>query len=236
MKSKTIVGLTSMLASAALLTAVFAAPVIAEESEYTWSIDLDCLLCHQKQADSLSGAASATEAMDDPIESADKTSADDADKTGSASEISDPANSEDADSENLTHLNAVSNYASMHVADFNIGCTDCHVDSDELAKGHKKLNSGKEAKRLKKSEVESTVCTSCHQVDDLADATKDCQLLVDTNDTVVNPHALPQGEGHAGIQCTDCHQVHNGKSIKESATSACLQCHHAGVFECNTCH
>ena len=231
MKPRVIVGLTSLLASTMLFAVIFAASAIAEESEYTWSIDLDCLLCHQKQADSLSGDASTAEITSDSAKSTGEAPANDGDKTGSASETSSPSVSEDQ-----THLDEVSNFASMHAADFSIGCTDCHVDSEGLAKGHKKLNSGKEAKRLKKSEVESTVCTSCHQVDDLADATKDCQLLVDTNGTVVNPHALPQGEGHAEIQCTDCHQVHSGESIKESATSTCLQCHHAGVYECNTCH
>ena len=170
------------------------------ETNYEWSIKLDCTECHAKETASLENA----EEKGTP-----------SDKTASSK---------------------VDGYAVMHAGDFGLTCIDCHVDSDELAKGHKKLNSGKEAKRLKKSDVACDVCATCHNADDLVAKTADYKGLVDSNGTVVNPHHLPATESHTAITCTDCHQVHSGEPIAESAPGACTSCHHAGVYECGTCH
>lgn len=42
----------------------------------------------------------------------------------------------------------------------------------------------------------------------------------------------PDG-GHADIVCADCHAMHSAGS---TAAETCVSCHHAGVYECNTCH
>ena len=98
------------------------------------------------------------------------------------------------------------------------------------------MNSGKEATRLKKSEVDASICLTCHQPEKLVEATADYTGLTDTKGTTVNPHELPKVGNHETIQCFNCHQVHSEKAITETAIAACNSCHHAGVFECNTCH
>ena len=58
--------------------------------------------------------------------------------------------------------------------------------------------------------------------------------LTDSNGTMVNPHeVMGLTEGHADIVCADCHAMHSAGS---TAAETCVSCHHAGVYECNTCH
>ena len=202
------------LALAALLAATLAPAAWAatQETSYEWSMDLDCALCHQKEAEGLAPAEAdeTKEAEAEPIES-------DTDEKGAGT-------------------TPVSAYAAMHVQTFGLECVACHSDEEGLAVGHKNLNSGKEARRLKKSKVDSEVCTTCHKAEDLAGKTADYRGLTDSNGTVVNPHDLPQVESHQSIACTDCHQAHSGKQIDFTAATTCNSCHHAGVYECNTCH
>ena len=129
-------------------------------------------------------------------------------------------------------------YVATHASRFGFTCATCHDDEAGLAEGHEKLNSGKVSKRLKKSSVSSEACLACHSWDDLAAATEGYDGLVDERGTVVNPHALPDVEEHATIACTDCHKAHTlgAKPVADSSIIACLTCHHAGVFECGTCH
>ena len=119
-------------------------------------------------------------------------------------------------------------------------CTTCHSDIDSLATAHDGVQFGDKApKRLKKTTIDTTACFSsgCHgSQEDLAAKTEACAILTDANGTVVNPHALPGGESHDSIHCTDCHEAHSGRTIDETGMGTCISCHHAGVFECNTCH
>lgn len=184
-----------------------------EGGTYEWSMELDCTLCHQKEADSF-------------IEDAEATSKDiettlmDTGEDGVVPEKDD----------------AVLNYAAEHVNGFGLECTTCHEESEGLNKAHSKLNSGKEARRLKKSEVPSGVCLSCHNQEDLAEATFDV-ALIDDKGTKINPHDLPAGTKHEEINCVGCHAVHSAPDdLEEAAVDMCISCHHAGIFECNTCH
>ena len=204
-----------------------------EGTDYEWSAELDCTLCHQKEAAGLGlmEAPEAEEGTDDA----------DAVKDGDKADVKDAEKDEGKDGaglseEELARIAEVSAYAPMHAEMFKLDCATCHEDTEDLAKGHKKLNSGKEASRLKKSQVAQGVCTPCHEQEKLAEATEGYQGLTDTDGTTVNPHALPEVESHAGIACTDCHQVHSGKTIDATAMTTCNSCHHAGVFECGTCH
>ena len=187
----------------------------AAQTEYKWSMDLDCALCHAKEAASLGLTAAAEEGTADGAK-ADAEMTDE--ELGSA------------------HTTEVAAYARTHVQDFKFECATCHIESEGLEKGHKKLNSGKEATRLKKSEVDASICLTCHQPEKLVEATADYTGLTDTKGTTVNPHELPKVGNHETIQCFNCHQVHSEKAITETAIAACNSCHHAGVFECNTCH
>lgn len=210
------------------------AGVAGEKTDYEWSIDLDCAVCHQKEYVNL-GLLVADDAAEPAAKEADTDAATKpvVDRTAADDLASDAANTS---SEDATRITEISTYAPMHAENFGLSCTSCHEDSEGLATGHKKLNSGKEAKRLKKSEVSSDICISCHQEEQLVEKTADYQGLVDTNGTLVNPHDLPDVDSHDGIECVSCHQVHSGKAIDEAAMTTCISCHHAGVFECGTCH
>lgn len=208
----------SVLVVSALATAMAFGMVSlanAAQTEYKWSMDLDCALCHAKEAASLGLTAAAEEGTADGAK-ADAEMTDE--ELGSA------------------HTTEVAAYARTHVQDFKFECATCHIESEGLEKGHKKLNSGKEATRLKKSEVDASICLTCHQPEKLVEATADYTGLTDTKGTTVNPHELPKVGNHETIQCFNCHQVHSEKAITETAIAACNSCHHAGVFECNTCH
>ena len=208
----------SVLVVSALATAMAFGMVSlanAAQTEYKWSMDLDCALCHAKEAASLGLTAAAEEGTADGAK-ADAEMTDE--ELGSA------------------HTTEVAAYARTHVQDFKFECATCHIESEGLEKGHKKLNSGKEATRLKKSEVDASICLTCHQPEKLVEATADYTGLTDTKGTTVNPHELPKVGNHETIQCFNCHQVHSEKAITETAIAVCNSCHHAGVFECGTCH
>ena len=151
----------SSLALTALLAAVLAPAAWAatQETSYEWSMDLDCALCHQKEAEGLAPAE------------ADKAEGAEAAPAGSG-----------ADGKG-TGAAQVSAYAAMHAQTFGLECVACHSDEKGLAEGHKNLNSGKEARRLKKSEVGSEACTTCHKAEDLAEKTAEYQGLTDKNGT-----------------------------------------------------
>ena len=118
--------------------------------------------------------------------------------------------------------------------------TTCHSDIDGLTTAHDGVQFGdKTPKRLKKTAVDTTACFSsgCHgSQEDLAAKTEACAILTDANGTVVNPHALPENEDHATIDCGSCHSMHSGDAIEDTAKKACKGCHHMDVYECNTCH
>ena len=60
--------------------------------------------------------------------------------------------------------------------------------------------------------------------------------IADDKGTAVNPHALPASPDHDSLACIDCHTSHEAAPALEEAESTCASCHHAGVFECGTCH
>ena len=63
-------------------------------------------------------------------------------------------------------------------------------------------------------------------------------MLTDKNGTTANPHDLPQNADHtnADLACATCHKLHGEDPIEQTALKACIDCHHAEVFECGTCH
>ena len=89
---------------------------------------------------------------------------------------------------------------------------------------------------LMRTAVENDACTGCHDTADLADRTRDSIALVDSNQTTMNPHALPENKGHSKIGCTDCHTAHESTDVLERAPQACQNCHHADIYDCETCH
>lgn len=130
--------------------------------------------------------------------------------------------------------------AGFHGKTLGVACTDCHDDGAVLGPLHKDAKAdAKQPKRLKKTEVTTQACTTCHDEEKLVEATRDCGYLTDKNGLTVNPHAVPQNDGHAQMACVDCHGAHDegGLAPEEEATlGLCTSCHHREVFECGTCH
>lgn len=192
-----------------------------DEAAYKRPIDLDCVECHEAQASLL---AEASEPEGDKAESGRPLPV----ENGHASigEAVDEA-----------EVSSVDEYAAMHVQKLGFTCTSCHEDTEGLAAGRKRLNSGKQATRLRKSSVEDEACLSCHDEDALTEATEKDGRLTDKKGTAVNPHSLLAVDDHEDILCVDCHRAHEtGSTVEQAASAACSGCHHAGVFECGTCH
>ena len=202
---------------ALLVVGATAAPASAQD--YEWSIGLDCSICHSIQYESL-GLMQAEDAK------------------GTDKPANEATDKEEACDEASLHAAEVTAFASMHGKNFGFACTVCHTDTPELAAGHKKLNSGKNATRLKKSSVSEKMCLACHKADALAEATADSVVLTDTHGTIVNPHDLPANDSHDALTCFSCHTVHPGEEdeINQNAFATCVSCHHEKVFECGTCH
>lgn len=117
-----------------------------------------------------------------------------------------------------------------------LACTDCHAD-DALITVHEKVTAdSKMPKKLKKSEVNTAICETCHDVAELAKTTADSTVLTDEEGTTVNPHELPDVEEHANITCVSCHKMHSDKTVAKAASDTCTNCHHENVYECFTCH
>lgn len=129
--------------------------------------------------------------------------------------------------------------ACTHATQAGATCITCHSDESGLATVHQKATAeGPMPKKLKKTTVEAQTCqaSGCHEMgaEEFKALTADITELVDSNGTMVNPHeVMGLTAGHADIMCSDCHSEHKPDA---GAANTCISCHHAGVYECNTCH
>ncbi len=232
----TLVLALALCGSAVGVTAASAAGSAKDDAktDYVWSMDLDCSLCHEKEWASIYGDAS-VEAADGDTEAVPEAGEKAADQADTADE-SDVEQASDA--AGATDENPIEAYGALHAENFAFECTTCHSDEEGMAEAHAKLNNGRESKRLKKTSVDSEMCLTCHDQEALAEATADVEVLVDNEGTVVNPHDLPDVADHAGISCTSCHKVHTGadRTLEQTANATCTNCHHTGTYECGTCH
>jgi nitrate/TMAO reductase-like tetraheme cytochrome c subunit len=117
-----------------------------------------------------------------------------------------------------------------------VDCMSCHSDASGLANAHEGAVIGDKAPtRLRATKVTSENCTvsGCHD-DEAArkESTAAVTTLTDMNNTTVNPHDLPTGEGHSSITCSSCHKGH---AVSEP-DKFCVTCHHERIYECGTCH
>ena len=119
-----------------------------------------------------------------------------------------------------------------------LACQMCHSDEEKLVEAHGAIT----AKTASPTALVSTkidtekTCELCHDVEKLPELTEDSVVLTDDNGTVVNPHAIPDNDKHADTTCVSCHKMHSTTALEKTATRYCKGCHHAGVYECNTCH
>ena len=202
------------LAACALAFVTCLATQPAQAADAPWPIEADCAACHTKQAPA---ADAATQATDGEV----------TDAAGSAAADTIGADKEQPRLE-----------ASFQAAHRAFDCAICHAD-EKLGELHADVTADdKMPKRLKKTEVEEDLCLTCHDAEQLVEATQDCEALTDDNGTVVNPHDLPAVADHDPISCTDCHLMHkdDDKVVGEIAKAKCISCHHENVFECGTCH
>ena len=129
--------------------------------------------------------------------------------------------------------------ASVHQNEATAQCISCHTDEATLEKVHDgKTADDKPAKRLKKTSVLAETCQSagCHDLspEEMIEKASGYEGLVDANGTRVNAHeVMTLTPGHAETTCISCHSMHKPTV---DAASTCVACHHAGVYECNTCH
>lgn len=127
--------------------------------------------------------------------------------------------------------------ASQHAA-MKDQCMTCH-DDPNMERAHSKVELGDEKKKatLKRTVVSRESCTTgCHDQAELTEKGAATTALTDKNGLTVNPHELPAHEDHESITCSSCHKLHTADSPEEAAAAVCLNCHHANVYECNTCH
>lgn len=115
-------------------------------------------------------------------------------------------------------------------------CTDCHADGQALESAHAQNASATPATKLKATDVADETCLGCHESRDAIAAKTPDVALADDRGTAVNPHELTPSPDHDAIECADCHVSHEAKPALEEAQGTCASCHHAGVFECGTCH
>lgn len=115
-------------------------------------------------------------------------------------------------------------------------CTDCHADEQSLATAHGQNVSGTPAAKLKTTDVGDAACLACHDSREAIAVQTADTVLSDDKGTTVNPHELPPSADHDALECMSCHVSHEAKPALEEAQGICASCHHAGVFECGTCH
>lgn len=119
-------------------------------------------------------------------------------------------------------------------------CKSCHSDESGLSEVHKDAtpeSAKKRATRLRDTKIDESACSSCHgSYEELAAKTANLTVLTDSEGTIVNPHAMPENTDHAETDCSSCHVMHSDEPTTESAPAYCASCHHAGVYQCHTCH
>ena len=129
--------------------------------------------------------------------------------------------------------------ASFHVEHVQADCATCHTDESGLTKVHEgKTATSAMPKKLTATKVAAETCqtSGCHNksAEEMAQLTAGYTALTDSKGTQVNPHeVMGLTPGHADITCANCHNMHEQEV---AAADACVSCHHAGVYECNTCH
>jgi hypothetical protein len=128
--------------------------------------------------------------------------------------------------------------AGIHKSE-DLSCIDCHDNQTGLADVHKGVTAGETtSKVLKKTKVTTETCTAsgCHDnAEERVAATSSFAGLTDINGTMINPHDLPQGDGHKSLNCSTCHKGHE-PFVADDTVKECYSCHHEKVFECQTCH
>lgn len=118
-------------------------------------------------------------------------------------------------------------------------CTDCHGSEIALEQVHANADSAPTRPSANSYTManQETCLGECHaSYDDLATRTAESKTLVDNNDLVINPHAVPSSSGHFddSKECYNCHKIHNTQAPDGQY---CRDCHHTNYFNtCTQCH
>lgn len=106
-------------------------------------------------------------------------------------------------------------------------CGTCH-DASNLDLKHKNVIEEK-AVRVPVKKYPQAFCFNCHgSYKEIVQLTQDSKVCTDKKGNVANPHDTHLGQA----DCYHCHRIHR----VSSGVRYCYTCHHAGVFECGTCH
>ena len=128
--------------------------------------------------------------------------------------------------------------AGIHVMHADASCISCHADEATLSTVHENATPDRVMPNQLKTSMVTCQSSGCHDLTDeeMLDLTKDVTELTDIEGTMVNPHeVIGLTPGHSEITCSSCHVMH-GSTTDVYAAETCISCHHAGVYECNTCH
>jgi len=133
-------------------------------------------------------------------------------------------------------IEAASQKDGVHLASHHadVPCIACHQNESALSVAHANMTKTPTRSGLD-APIDNEVCFNCHTSwEHLAKLTQDSRALVDTKNTVVNPHGIPQTASHnRNPYCFVCHVMHVDA---RPADEYCVGCHHKKVFECYTCH
>jgi len=214
--------LAGAFVATSLVAACMALPVLADEKPSVWTPDLDCSMCHVDEhasflpQDEADASEAATEESSEPAEASEAAAQTEAD-------------------EEAARIAEVEAWAFTHVNSYGLECVDCHADEEKMVSAHKRMATAKKMPdRLKKTKVNTELCLTCHDMEQVAEKTAQSTAIVDEDGVSPNPHALP--DGHDAITCFDCHSAHSGEGFGNVFKDTCKGCHHALVFECGTCH
>ena len=248
--SVTMVALVALVgagASALAATGTTDVETAAEEKVPTivWTADMNCDGCHTKEAESGENEACLLAKHTAFFAHVGADELDTADNAGELAEepagpTADSSFEEGAvSSESANEANEAAADAAVETTDTSgISCVSCHADEEALAEVHASMKNPDNApRRLRKTSVVDAACTACHDTQVLAEATAASEALVDGKGSAFNPHDIPQVEAHEDqLTCLSCHKVHSEADLGQMAVKACSKCHHAGIFECYTCH
>ena len=188
---------------------------VVEISDYAWTPEDDCTMCHQKETETLEKDNRLVSKHAALLACTDCHNNLDVDGMASGSDAADGS----AAAEGPKHSANI-------------------LELKTLEQVHEGVTSTKDPKkgRLYSTEVVDDTCLTCHQRDALIEATADCETLKDADGTVVNPHDIPSTEAHdSRILCVTCHGMHS-KEDSWAAYRTCTSCHHSEIWECGTCH
>ena len=204
-----------------------------QAQETAWSDDLDCLVCHTRQADALADAGTLV------VRHESLACIDCHNDAETLAKMHRDVEGGQRIPKTLKQTNVP-----------NEVCLGCHATTGAAAQGGMEAKDAPEVtpsgSGTSKDVADNTPAVTDSQANATAgEATASASpipavpqgvVVGDANGLQVDVHNLPANSDHATVTCGDCHTMHNGKDAQKNASKVCTTCHHKNVFECHTCH